>query len=119
MFFNEMSGDLLNDRGEIQDCEADIMSTLLALEHAKCRVEMGSGEKLDQLMEKELNIRVYNQCVALAQLQAKQHSLALMRERLDALTQEYVKQDAKFMEFKMLHDKYTAKSDLDDQGGAS
>lgn len=76
----------------------------MVLEHARCRNESGMGEKLDSLIEKELNNRIYSRCVGLANLQAKMHSLEMTQVRLKILKGAYSSQEERFDALKAAYD---------------
>lgn len=76
----------------------------MVVEHARCRNESGFGERLDSLIEKELNNRVYARCVGLANLQAKMHSLEMTRVRLKILNNVYATQEERFDALKAAYD---------------
>jgi len=56
------------------------------------------------MLEKELNIRIYEKSVALANVQAKQKSLLLMKERIKELEEMYRNQAEKMKKYKSAHE---------------
>eukprot|EP00826_Nyctotherus_ovalis_P052450 TRINITY_DN6644_c0_g1_i8.p1 TRINITY_DN6644_c0_g1~~TRINITY_DN6644_c0_g1_i8.p1 ORF type:complete len:667 (-),score=260.70 TRINITY_DN6644_c0_g1_i8:2874-4874(-) len=109
MFYNRMSGPLIGEGNVIKDLESDIMATFLVVEYAQSREEYSPGEALDELLEKELDIRMYNRYLGLANLQAKLHSLRLMQEREEMLDKELEEQKKEFRKLNDAHVKNEAK----------
>lgn len=81
------------------------------VEYAQSKLEHSSGEELDELLEKELDIRMYNRYVELANLQAKQYSLRLMQERTSMLKKDLEEQRKEFKKLNAMHTKNEKKAE--------
>lgn len=111
-----MSGPLLDDEGNIIDIEADIVvifhtlqTTLLGTEYPLSKPSGGPGgnyavgEDLDELLKKEVDVRLYNNATELARLQALEHSLKLMQERNMFLKKDLADQEKKIKQLNDIH----------------
>jgi len=100
-----MSGPLIGEDNLIKDLESDIMAAFLVVQYVQSRQEYSPGEALDELLEKELDIRMYNRYLQLSTLQAKLHSLRLMREKESMLRRDLEQQEKEFKRLKDAHAK--------------
>lgn len=82
---------------------------MLAFEYPVSTNEYSLGEEVDELLENELNVRMYSRYIELANLQVKGRSIALMQERMQALRERSSRQNREFQKLRTLNSVQAAK----------